>query len=77
MSTTNTAPRLARLRTLMSTGTAKSIRLAAGVSLPEIARDVGVAHSTVYRWENNLNVPKGEPALRYAEVLDELSGVSP
>ncbi len=74
--TANTAPRLARLRSLMSTGAAKSIRLAAGVSLPEIARDVGVAHSTVYRWENDLNAPKGEPALRYAEVLDELSGVS-
>lgn len=72
----NTAPRLARLRSLMSTGAAKSIRLAAGVSLPEIARDVGVSHSTVYRWENDLNVPKGDPALRYAVVLDELSGVS-
>ena len=75
--TRNTAPRLARLRTLMSTGAAKSIRLAAGVSLPEVARDVGVSHSTIYRWENNLNVPKGDPALQYAEVLDELSGVSP
>jgi transcriptional regulator with XRE-family HTH domain len=61
---------------MMSTGAAKSIRLAAGVSLPEIARDVGVAHSTVYRWENNLNVPKGEAALRYAALLDELAGMS-
>ena len=69
-------PALARPRPCRSTGTAKSIRLAAGVSLPEVARDVGVSHSTVHRWENNLNVPKGDPALRYAEVLDELSGVS-
>jgi transcriptional regulator with XRE-family HTH domain len=61
---------------MMSTGAAKSIRLAAGVSLPEVARDVGVAHSTVYRWENNQNVPKGEAALRYAALLDELAGMS-
>jgi transcriptional regulator with XRE-family HTH domain len=73
---THVTPRLARLRSLMSTGAAKSIRLGAGVSLPEVARDVGVSHSTIYRWENNLNEPKGDAALRYAEVLDELCGVT-
>lgn len=60
----------------MHTGAAKSIRLAAGVSLPEVARDVGVSHSTIYRWENDLNEPKGDPALRYIDVLDELSGMT-
>jgi transcriptional regulator with XRE-family HTH domain len=59
----------------MHTGAAKSIRLAAGVSLPEVAQDVGVSHSTIYRWENALNEPRGEPALRYADVLDQLSGL--
>ena len=74
---TNTAPRLARLRTLMRTGAAKSIRLDSGVSLPEVARDIGVSHTTIYRWENDMNEPKGDPALCYLDLLDELAEVTP
>lgn len=59
----------------MRTGAARSIRIDAEVSLPEVARDVGVAHSTIYRWEHNMNVPRGVLALRYLEILDDLAGV--
>ena len=74
--TQRTAPSFARLRTLMRTGAARSIRLDARVSLPEVASDIGVAHSTVWRWENNRNEPHGAPALRYLDLLDELSEVT-
>jgi transcriptional regulator with XRE-family HTH domain len=49
------------------------IRLSADLTLEEIGREVGVAVSTVYRWENDERVPRGKPALRYARLLEELA----
>jgi DNA-binding transcriptional regulator YiaG len=61
-----------RARRLAGSGAAKSIRVAAGVSLPEVAHELEVAISTVWRWENGQRVPKGDASERYADLLDRL-----
>jgi transcriptional regulator with XRE-family HTH domain len=70
----STAAELARCRAAVRTGSARAARLAAQLSLEELGDSVGVAHSTIFRWENGLSVPHGERALRYLLVLDELLG---
>jgi DNA-binding transcriptional regulator YiaG len=65
-------PDLVRVRDLCQTGRAKAIRLAAQVSLDEMATDVGVTPGAVHRWESGSRRPHGEAALRYLEVLRRL-----
>lgn len=64
---------LARVRAFVETGAARPIRLHAGLSLGEVAKAVGVSPATVHRWENRQRVPRGEPAVRYGELLDALA----
>ena len=64
--------KLARARRLTSNGAARSIRQASQLSLPEVAAEVGVAVSTIWRWENGQRQPRGEPAERYSDLLDRL-----
>lgn len=64
---------LSRIRALVRSGAARSIREGAGISLAEIAREVGVAVATVWRWEHGQRQPRGEAALRYGRVLEELT----
>jgi DNA-binding transcriptional regulator YiaG len=66
--------RLANVRAAALTGDARRLRLAAGLSLREVAREVGCGPSTVHRWETGQRRPHGRAALRYAELLDELQG---
>jgi transcriptional regulator with XRE-family HTH domain len=68
----NDTEQLSWVRGLCASGEAKNIRTQAGVSPEEIARDVGCAAPTVYRWENGLRSPKGEIALKYAQVMRRL-----
>jgi DNA-binding transcriptional regulator YiaG len=70
---TNTAKRLSRLRRMCESGAALMIRESAGVSLAEVAEPVDVARSTISRWERSLSVPRGERALRYLDLLEELA----
>lgn len=63
---------LAWIRGACVSGRAQSIREAASISRSELARDVGVTEPTVSRWENGARSPKGDAALRYAEVLRRL-----
>jgi transcriptional regulator with XRE-family HTH domain len=68
------APRLAKVRHLCSTGTARLIRQGAHLSLAEMAGEAGVASpSTVLRWERGERMPRGEPALRYLETLEQIA----
>lgn len=67
----NTA-KLSKVRRLAASGSAKSIRLGAAVSLPEVATEVGVATSTIWRWENGRRTPRGDAAERYCDLLDRL-----
>ena len=64
--------KLARVRRLTKTGSARSIRLGAKLSLAEVADNLGVGVSTLWRWEAVQRQPRGEPALRYCDLLDEL-----
>lgn len=65
---------LVRVRSLAQRGTARRIRLKAGLSHAEIASPVGVTPATICRWELGERRPRGAAALRYLELLDALSG---
>jgi DNA-binding transcriptional regulator YiaG len=65
--------RLARVRRLAASGAARAIREEAGLSLTELAAGVQVDRVTVHRWERGSRRPTGPAALRYLDVLEELS----
>lgn len=55
-------------------GVGRALRLSAGLSLREVADDVGAGDpSTVYRWEMGQRRPRGEMAERYGDLLDRLA----
>ncbi|MGI8406961.1 MAG: helix-turn-helix domain-containing protein [Actinomycetota bacterium] len=64
--------RLVRVRSLTRSGAAKSIRVAAGLSLREVAQSIEVSPATILRWERRDRVPQGDRALRYLSVLEGL-----
>jgi len=69
---------LSVVRLLARSGAAKTIHLAAGLSLPQVAEAVGVKSPTiVYRWEEGLRAPSGLPALRYNLLEDLQRGLDP
>jgi DNA-binding transcriptional regulator YiaG len=68
----STAVALAELRRICSSGEARAIREAADLHLAEIARDVGIPHSTLRGWENGEQRPNGERAVRYLRLLKRL-----
>jgi DNA-binding transcriptional regulator YiaG len=61
------------LRLLMRSGQARSIRRRAGMSLRWAATEARVTPGTLSKWENGHHAPRGEGALRYAKLLDELA----
>jgi DNA-binding transcriptional regulator YiaG len=72
----NDLQELADVRALASSGLARSIRIAASLSLTEVAAEVGVAPSTVHRWETGARSPRGEAARSYARILKDLRGLA-
>ena len=54
-------------------GTGRRVRLAAGVSLTEMASEIGVAPQTLLRWELAQRSPRTRAAERYAAVLATLA----
>ncbi|MGH2760451.1 MAG: helix-turn-helix domain-containing protein [Actinomycetota bacterium] len=64
---------LTRLRRMLSLGTARLIRVEAGLSLSELARAVGVDRGTIWRWETGRRRPRGRAAERFLTALEELS----
>lgn len=66
--------RLTAVRALAASGAARNIRLGAGLSLSELADQIEVSTSTVFRWERGQRKPRGEAALRYGSLLAELMG---
>lgn len=64
--------RLARVRAAVTSGEAQRLREAAQLSIGEVARECGVDHSTVWRWERGTRLPRGERALKYGELIDSL-----
>lgn len=67
---------IAEARELIRTGRAREIRQRSGLSRGEVARDLGVAQSTITRWEDGYRVPRGEVAIRLGRLLRELSGLT-
>lgn len=67
------ALRLVQVRAKASSGVARLARMNARLSLAEIAELCGVGPSTVWRWELGKRAPRGEPALRYAQILEDLA----
>lgn len=63
---------LVNVRAIARSGRAREIRVAAGLSLADVAGAIGVAAGTVQRWENGLRKPYGAPALRYGALLGAL-----
>ncbi|MEU7978320.1 helix-turn-helix transcriptional regulator [Micromonospora sp. NPDC049081] len=53
-------------------GDAKRIRQQAGLTMSQVAAVVGVGESTVSRWEGGSRKPRGEHALKWAALLNEL-----
>jgi transcriptional regulator with XRE-family HTH domain len=64
---------LTRVRGLAADGTARTLRLEAGLSLGEVAQHVGVGIPTVSRWEQGERRPRGRYALRYGALLEALA----
>jgi DNA-binding XRE family transcriptional regulator len=67
---------LSRMRGLVAGGLVREIRVGAGLTLAEIAKDVGVHPSTVFYWETGRSVPRGEGAVRYARLILELESMA-
>lgn len=65
--------KLTYVRELAENGVAREIRVGAGLSLREVAGQIGVGPSTVYRWEVGARRPHGKAAVRYAALLESLS----
>ncbi|MDQ6876273.1 MAG: helix-turn-helix domain-containing protein [Candidatus Dormibacteraeota bacterium] len=64
------------VRAFVRTGRARQTRLRAGLSLSEVAQSVGVSVAAVYRWETSDRTPRGEAAVRYWRLLQQLKVAS-
>jgi len=64
--------KLAEIRDRCSSGEARRLRRRLQISLSEIAGAVPTSETNVYRWETGERMPRGELALRYGAVLEEL-----
>jgi len=67
-----TTVEVAKVRKLVRSGEAREIRLENGLSLREVADDIGVNPTSVYHWEQGVCLPRGPHALKYARLLDAL-----
>ncbi|MBV8980396.1 MAG: helix-turn-helix transcriptional regulator [Acidimicrobiia bacterium] len=63
---------LVRVRQLARSGRAREIREAANLSYRELAGAINVDPSTLLRWEAGQTRPRGEVALQWLRVLEEL-----
>lgn len=72
MAATNLDKKL-QLRNLIASGEAKRIRENAGITLEDVAGEVGVHYMTVWRWENRHRSPRGEDVTRYLSTLNRIA----
>jgi transcriptional regulator with XRE-family HTH domain len=54
----------------------RMIRTAAGVTLNEVAAEIGVTPMTVLRWERGETEPRRDRAIAYRQLLDGLRGMA-
>lgn len=67
--------RLALVRQYCTSGEARRRRIAARVSLAEVAKECGVHAYTVHRWERGERLPRTEAGLRFLSVLESLTAL--
>lgn len=68
--------KLAKARRYAASGDGRRVRLANDLSLRDVAQPVGVGITTLWRWENDRNSPRGDAAVRWADLLDQLQAAS-
>jgi transcriptional regulator with XRE-family HTH domain len=62
-------------RSLPDPEQARSLRLAAGISLERMAAELKVNPVTLYRWEAGHSKPRRVAHLAYAQILSDLAAV--
>jgi DNA-binding transcriptional regulator YiaG len=67
---------IATARTLARNGKGRQIRIEANVSQADVGRAVGRSAVTVHRWETGANLPSGDSAVRWVELLERLAAVT-
>ena len=72
MAVTTDVLEIARARDLARSGTGRTIRVSAGLSLSEVGQAVGIAPSTVLRYERGQRMPRGEPGVAWARLMTQL-----
>lgn len=65
--------KLVRVRQLAACGEARRRRIAADVSLSELAADVGVSYAAIWKWETQRRRPSGPAAIKYLDALERLA----
>ncbi len=63
---------LKRVRALVRSGSARAVRIGAGLTRTEVARAAKVSARSLARWESGERLPHGAAALRYGAILDSL-----
>lgn len=64
--------RIARAKRFAASGEGRRIRKEAGLSQPQLADPIGVDPATLCRWESGKRSPRGEAALLWLDLLEEL-----
>lgn len=59
----------------LTRGGGRRIRVAADLTLRELAAEVGVDAATLYRWERGEGKPRGEAAVRWVRALESISSL--
>lgn len=67
---------VATVRRWCVTGEAHARRVAARLSLGEVAQAAGVDAATIRKWETGTRTPRRDAALRYYAILDSLGRVA-
>ena len=60
-------------RFLASSGEGERLRRAAGLSLADVAAEIGVHPATLRRWETGAFTPNSAAALRWFDVLHQIA----
>lgn len=71
--TKNSLDELIDLPGLLRSGSARELRVRAGLTIPALARQLDVMPATVSKWELGQRCPTGSNARRYARLLSRLA----
>jgi DNA-binding transcriptional regulator YiaG len=66
------ALRTVEARQLAASGAGRMIREAAGLSLAEVGRAIGVDRTAVFYWETGAKRPGGDNAVRYLDFMTQV-----